>query len=370
MPKPLALLIVEDSDSDAQFMVRLLRNADFDITFIVVETAEQMRAALKQTAWDIVISDYSLPQFDGSAALKVLQETGADIPFIVVSGSMGEETAVAMMKAGANDYLMKSYLARLAPAVERELRDADTRRARKRAEEALRQSAADLHTLAVRLLAVREEERASLSRELHDDFGQHMTALQFDLMSADRHLQTSGFCDLAVLRDRIAGMVPLVERLIEQMQTICAELRPGLLDNLGLAAAIEWQAEEVAKRTGLVCTLSLPADDEKMDRDIALALFRIVQEALTNVVRHAQATRVEVRMHASGSERELEIQDNGRGFSPESASGPKALGLLGMRERAGAFGGSVEFLSERGKGTLVRVRMPSVTRCAINGENV
>ena len=144
MATPLAVLIVEDSDSDAQLIVRLLKKAGYEITFQVVETAAHMRAALAQATWDIVISDYSLPQFDGPAALRLLQETGQDIPFITVSGTMGEETAVAMMKTGVHDYLMKGNLTRLAPAVDRELRDADTRRKRKRAEDALRESEAKL----------------------------------------------------------------------------------------------------------------------------------------------------------------------------------------------------------------------------------
>ncbi len=137
MTTALAVLIIEDSESDGQLIVRTLKRAGYDVTAEQVETAEQMRAVLGRRAWDIVISDYSLPQFDGRAALTLLQATGRDIPFIVVSGTIGEETAVAMMKAGAHDYLLKGELARLAPAVERELAQAESRRERHQAEEAL-----------------------------------------------------------------------------------------------------------------------------------------------------------------------------------------------------------------------------------------
>src|SRR3990172_2235417 len=139
MTTSLAVLMVEDSESDAQLIIRLLKKAGYDVVSEQVETAEQMRAAWGKGAWDIVISDYSLPQFDGRAALTLLRETGQDIPFIVVSGAIGEETAAAMMKAGAHDYLLKGNLARLAPAVERELAQAETRRERTRAEQALRE---------------------------------------------------------------------------------------------------------------------------------------------------------------------------------------------------------------------------------------
>ena len=138
MNTPLAVLIVEDSESDAELIVRLLGKAGYNVSYERVETADQMRAALEQQVWNIVIADYRLPQFDALAALKLLQVTSLDVPFVVVSGTIGEETAVAMMRAGAHDYLMKNNLARLAPAVERELHEAETWRGRKRAEESLR----------------------------------------------------------------------------------------------------------------------------------------------------------------------------------------------------------------------------------------
>jgi PAS domain S-box-containing protein len=139
MPIPLAVLIVEDAESDVQLLVRLLKRADYELVYEQVETAEQMCAALEKQTWDIVISDYRMPQFDGRTALKLLQDTGHDIPFIVVSGTIGEETAVAMMKAGAHDYLIKGDLARLVPAVQRELVQSKIRRGRKQMEEALRE---------------------------------------------------------------------------------------------------------------------------------------------------------------------------------------------------------------------------------------
>jgi len=229
--------------------------------------------------------------------------------------------------------------------------------ARQRAEDALRKSAADLHALSARLQAVREEERTAISRELHDSLGQHLTSFQVELMWMDRHLQTARPPDLVELYDRIVALEPLVERLTEQTQAICSSLRSSVLDELGLAAAIEWQAQETAKRTGLVCTVSLPCD-VALDKDVALALFRIMQESLTNVVRHAQATHVAVSLHAAAGAWELEVRDDGRGFAPGSISGPGAIGLLGMRERAGVFGGTVDFLGGPGQGATVRVRMP------------
>lgn len=229
---------------------------------------------------------------------------------------------------------------------------------RQGAEETLRQSKEDLHVLAARLNAVREEERASLARELHDFFGQHLTAMQIELLWMDRHLQSEPPVELSALYDKIVAMEPIIERLTEHTQTLCAALRPSVLYDLGLLAAIEWQVEDTAKRCGLIGKWSLPANDLELDDERALALFRIVQEALINVVRHAQATQVDVMLHTEDDALQLEIQDNGRGFPPEAHPGSQALGLLGMRERIDAFGGTVEFLSPPGHGACVRVRMP------------
>jgi len=234
----------------------------------------------------------------------------------------------------------------------------------------LRQVAVDLHALTKRLQDAREEERAALSRELHDTLGQHLTsfALTFESVCIESQVLADGPPAYAKLYKKITGMAPMVERLIEQTQMICASLRPGVLDELGLVAAIEWLAENTAKRTGMAISISLPSEDVDFNRDLALTLFRITQEALANVPRHAQATFAEVRLYASGREWLLEIYDNGHGVEPASRSGIKALGRLNIRERVGTFGGTAEFLSEPGKGTTVRVRIPCGTWIVKTGE--
>ena len=149
----LKLLLVEDSENDATLVVRSLSKAGYEIKYERVETAAAMQTALEKQAWDMIISDYSMPQFSAEAALLLLQATGRDIPFIVVSGTMGEETAVVMLKAGAHDYLMKDRLSRLAPAVERELKEAKNRQEHRLSEQALRESEARFSTIFPSLLA-------------------------------------------------------------------------------------------------------------------------------------------------------------------------------------------------------------------------
>jgi PAS domain S-box-containing protein len=229
---------------------------------------------------------------------------------------------------------------------------------RKRAEEDLRSSQEQFRALAARIEHVREEERAALARELHDELGQGLTALQIDLAWLDGHLRTAGPADLPALRDKIATMVPRAEHLIETTQAISSTMRPGVLDDLGLVAAIEWLAADFEKRTGLACMATLPATDIALDLGLAVAVFRIVQEALTNVIRHAKATRVEIRLRATEGELALEVEDDGRGITPQQIADPRSLGLFSMRERAAALGGTVDFRSEAGRSTTVSVRMP------------
>jgi hypothetical protein len=281
---------------------------------------------------------------------------------------------LAQTKAGGRVWLSTNGLPLLnADGSLRGYRGSDTDiTERKRAEDALSQSAESLRAMAVRLQGAREDERSALSRELHDSLGQHLTAfsLQFELLCSDNHLLSAQPADLAALYDSLVSMVPLVERMTEQTHALCAALRPNVLDELGLAAALEWLVQGTKRSTDLLCVTSLPAEEIELDRDIALALYRIVQESLTNVVYHAQATRVEVRLHKAGSAWELEIQDDGQGLAPGSCEGVKAIGLLSIRERAGVFGGTVDFLSEAGKGVTVRVRMPGGKRASVTGERI
>ena len=161
-----------------------------------------------------------------------------------------------------------------------------------------------------------------------------------------------------VLREKAQAIGQTVDETVQTVRAIATQLRPGLLDDLGLAAAIEWQAKDFQKRSGILCALTLPGDDPTLSRDQATAIFRVFQEILTNVARHAQATKVWVHL---GQEQEaivLEVEDNGVGISTTQLAERRSLGLLGMRERAGAFGGAVEIVGSKGQGTTVIVQMP------------
>jgi signal transduction histidine kinase len=211
-----------------------------------------------------------------------------------------------------------------------------------------------LGDLASYLQDAREGERKRIAREIHDELGQTLTALQFDLSQLAKRLPAAE----PSLREKAEGMASLIDGSMRTVRRVTTELRPGLLDDLGLAAAIEWQAGEFGERTGAACDLSLRGEDAVLPPDVATALFRILQEALTNVARHAGASHVTIELEVDPDQVRLIVGDDGRGITSSQASDPRALGLLGMRERARALGGDVTIERARGGGTSVTVRVP------------
>ena len=222
----------------------------------------------------------------------------------------------------------------------------------KRAEQELRASSEQLRNLAKHLLSVREEERTRISREVHDELGQSLTAVKMDLAWLAGRLPRSN----GQMLKRIRSTRQLADSIIQSIRRISTELRPAVLD-LGLAAAVEWQVQEFQARSGIQCKVRL-LTREVVASNASTAMFRIFQETLTNVARHAKATRVEVVQQKQRDRVVLMTRDNGRGFDQADPSLSKSLGLLGMRERAAILGGQVNISSAPGKGTTVTAWIP------------
>jgi signal transduction histidine kinase len=226
----------------------------------------------------------------------------------------------------------------------------------KRAEQALRASSEQFRHLAAHLLSVREEERARISREVHDELGQSLTAVKMDLAWLAARLARGN----GPMLKRIRSTVQLADSIIQSIRRISTELRPAVLD-LGLAAAVEWQVQEFQARYGVPCKVRLLIR-EVVTSNASTAMFRIFQETLTNVARHAKATRVEVVLQKQPDRLLLLIHDNGRGFDQADPALSNSLGLLGMRERAAILGGEVNISSAAGKGTTVTAWIPLPSR--------
>ncbi len=366
LPSPdqflLRVLVVDDSEFDTELMLRQLRRDGLEPAAERVCTADSMARALDNGSWDVVLCDYSMPGFSGAEALQLLRDTGKDIPFLLVTGTIGEEAAVSMMKAGAQDFLLKDHASRLAPAIRREMREAQGRRqqredARARVDSQRELEAANrqLRQLSGKIMQVQELERELLSRGLHDDVGQALTGLQLQLEALRR--RATNPADLKGIEDS----VQIVGQVLAQVRDLSLDLRPPQLDLLGLAAALRWYADrKVAAVPGLSLRFqaeTLPA----LHADVETMCFRIVQEAMTNIQRHAQASQVAITVSHNGSQLEVMVADNGRGFDVretyERAVRGESLGVLNMQERASLVGGKVEVQSRPGD-TRVMIRLP------------
>lgn len=472
---PLRLLLVEDSSDDAELLRLELEGGGYATTMQVVTDADGLHTALAGGGWDIVVSDHNLPGFDSSSALAIVREHDRNLPFIIVSGCLGEEAAVEAMKAGADDYIMKGRLGRLLPAVERGLREARLRRDRrealrqieesearlriltgnvpclvfqlmrgadgglrvpylsgrlkslfdpaegaatanllfrpfgpdgealralftagapeitawsgklqrsgetiwlelranrcttsdgvmtwdavffdisdqKRAEHEVRDLNRRLRELSAHANSGREQERARIARELHDDLGGSLSALKIDLVML-KNGSGGG-------PERLDAMIRLTEETVQAVRRICADLHPRILDELGLDAALQWQSQRFGGHTGIVCDYEGELGGIEVGRAAAIALFRIYQEILTNVARHAGARRVTARLREEGETVCLDVVDDGIGIAPERLAGNGSLGLLGMRERVREVGGTVVVGPASPSGTRVTVRVP------------
>jgi signal transduction histidine kinase len=337
----------------AQKELRLKK--DIHIVSVRVETEKDFIRELEERLPDLILSDYALPGFDGYSALNIAKQKCPNTPFIFVTGTMGEEVAIETLKNGATDYVLKHRLSRLVPSVHRAMREAQERTERRRAQEQLRESHEQLRALSVYLQHVREEERTRIAREVHDELGQALTSCKLDLAWLANRLPRN----LKPLVEKVRSLSAHMDSTIQTVRRISTELRPGILDHLGLAAALEWQANEFQTRTGIKCEVRTKLPEPLLDPEIATACFRIFQETLTNVIRHAGATHVLVSLKVRPGRIILEVKDNGRGISREEINNTRSMGLLGMKERAALLGG--EFKIGRvhdGTGTRVVVSFP------------
>lgn len=481
----LSVLFIEDDENDAILLARHLRKEGYSLESLQIHTLNELQEALDARQWDVVISDFSLPGFTAFDALKAVQQHQADIPFIVVSGMLDEGTACAMMRAGAQDYLDKNKLDRLAPVIDRERQESTIRCERRKALEAiqanderfralaanipgmlfqmqaseacglrfqyvseaslmllgiaadelitqsdpllgliaaedrddfcdalkhaatrdttlnwegrvelpnqdpkwinircsprpggggitlwegvmwnitqsrladaeLRDSRAQLAELSEHLQRIKETERDRIARDIHDVLGGTLVGIKI----STKLLAGKLAADDDALQKRVRDIQAMLDEAITTASRVARELRPGILKEFGLAAAVESFAEDFTQRAGIPCSILCADHDIETDDNTALALFRTYQEALTNITKHAHATQVEVRLTQEYDEIVLEVSDNGIGVKEEDLRKPKSFGLRGIRERLKALGGSMIFGERSTPGTSMILRAP------------
>ena len=349
-PRVLRVLHVEDSELDHQLICAQLARGGLAVDVQRLDALPAVLAALDRT-WDAIISDFNLPGYSGLQVLDALKEWQLLLPYILVSGQIGEDIAVAAMRDGASDYLLKNNLNRLAPALLHAISAVENERARRAADLELIKSKQRLHQLAGHLQSSVELERAAIAREIHDDVGGSLTAIKFDLAWIDRHATEPE------VRRRVGAALETVSSAIDASQRIMHNLRPAILEQ-GLVAALQWMTARFERRTGIEAGLRIGDEHLALPPGVPLVAYRTAQEALTNVSKHALATRVDIELSLGSGVLTLEIRDNGRGIAPGDLAKERSFGIRGLHERAATVGGWVDLSAAPGGGTSLILSVP------------
>ncbi len=360
MTDPCTVLLVDDSIDNLSLLRTILEDAGLRVVeaisgHLALDWFEQ------GVLPDLILLDVHMPVMDGYETCRRLKADvrTRDVPVIFISASGDEADRAAAFDAGGVDYVGKPFC--LDEVVGRVRAHAHIFRSRRNlarmVEErtrALAESEAHLRRLSEFLLHVREEDRRHFARELHDELGQSLTALRIDFNALAADLGVPG--DKAATR--LAGIDAMLNDTVDSVRRICEDLRPGMLDDLGLEAALASYARRFSRQYGIACDLSLSREDFGLDEPMSTAIFRIVQESLTNIARHAEARHAMVALEERGDRLLLTIADDGRGLPAEADEARTRLGIVGMRERVRLLGGNVSIDSSPGRGTHVEVSLP------------
>ncbi len=351
MSTRLCILHLEDSEQDHLLTRRELAKSGDSIDVVRVETLETFTSALKQGDFAVVIADYRLAGFTALDAWRWMQEMEVRTPFILLSGAIGETAAVEAIKAGISDYLPKSDLSKLRHVIQRAIEMHKVLLAKTHADQELAQSERRLASFSEHLQTTIEQERAAIAREIHDDIGGSLAAIRFDLSWIGRHT-----ADIATLA-HVTAATEMLQHAVEASQRIMMNLRPAILDQ-GLVAALHWMVGDFMKRTKIETIIRAPQQMAPLPKAIQLVAYRTAQEALTNIAKHAQCTRVKIDLSGDEDVLTLEISDNGQGASALDLSKPKSFGLRGLKERAKTVNGWVDISSTAGSGMAITLSVP------------
>jgi signal transduction histidine kinase len=354
------ILIVDDNSTNLMYLEIILRN--IQAKMIWATSGPEALELTQDLELSLAILDVQMPVMNGyELAVKINENRSENkVPIIFLTADYPNNSKILEgYKAGAVDYLIKPLnelilISKIKVFLElswQKQRVVENTEKLIASELELKNAKNQLEQMNEYLIKAVEEERSSISLQVHDELGQAMTALKMDLNWVKQNLDNSELASLKMER-----MISTTNEVIRRVQRISSELHPGVLDDLGLVSAIEWYCEEFFDRTGVPCFLSLE-EIEPVSSKLNLALFRVVQESLTNVIRHSQASEVSIDL-SSENEVVMMIRDNGIGIPDEVVESGKSFGIMGMRQRIQQCGGSIEFISQKGEGTTVIVKVP------------
>ena len=347
----LEILHLEDSLADHELAARTLRRSGLQCQLHQVDTLSEFQRLTDSGAFDVILADYRLPGFTALDAWAHVAQKPQHPPFVLLSGAIGEAAAVDAMRLGVADYLLKDDIQRLPHVIARALEVHEARRMREHAMTELASSERRLAELAEHLQTSIEQERASIAREIHDDIGGALTAVRFDVAWIGRHSTDPA------MQEHANSAADMLQHAIGASQRIMMNLRPPILEQ-GLVAAVQWLAAGFERRSGVPTRVQSSSDSIDTPADIQLVAYRTAQEALTNISKHAQPSKVDIELSDKEGVLTLEVADNGRGIAPEMRDKPKAFGLKGLQERARTVGGWLDISSRPGQGTSVILSIP------------
>lgn len=355
--RPVRILHLEDSRVDHALVKFALQKSGLQHDILLVDTLDDFDREITSGRYDIVLADYHLPGFSGLDAWEHLKARGLDIPFVVLSGAIGETAAVEAMHRGVSDYVLKDSMNRVAHVIQRAIEVSDTRRAKARADAELAESQRRLAELAEHLQTSIEQERADIAREIHDDIGGSLAAVKLDLSWISRRPALE-----PDVRQHMDTALEMLQHALGASQRIMMNLRPPILDQ-GLVAAVQWLAAGFEKRSGVRVTVRRSSEQIDVPREVQLVAYRTAQEAMTNVSKHAtQASQVDIELSDREGVLTLEVNDNGQGMGSEALRKAKSFGLLGLKERAAKVGGWLDISSSpRGTSVILSVPLDGVT---------
>ncbi len=392
----LRVLLLEDVLADAELVEQKLRSAGIEFVSMRVDTRGTFLEALDRFSPDIVLSDYALPSFDGESALSIAREKTPGVPFIFVTGALGEDWAVDLLKKGATDFVLKDRLNRLPLCVKRALEEAEEKRRLKQAEDQLQRAYAELEqkveartrelsqrtlelellnetleqrvrerttelsNLSSELLVAQEKERKRISYDLHDHVWQTLEIIRSEI----EHLlsgQDEG--DWAGFREKSIRLLPLIRNMVARIRSMQGDLWPYVLDDIGILATLEWYCREFkAARPGLTIERHVHLPEGEVPSSVKIVVYRVMQEALANVTKHSRAKHVSLSLIKTDHRLEFTVRDDGIGFNPGETLAKRSpwggLGLLSMRQRTELSGGLFEVESAPGQGTTVHASWP------------
>jgi len=361
-----SILLVDDEPSNLTLLERSLQPCS-SYSLISTSDPRSVFGLCQRHRFDLIILDLNMPYLNGFQVMQQLREINEEClpPILVLTAQHDQEHRVRALQEGASDYVTKPFhmdellarvnnliMVRLYQKRMQVMNQSLEVGVRERTEELFR-SRQMIRDLAAHSEKIREAERTRIAREIHDEFGQYLTALRMDTAMLDIRYGGSN----PELKQHLASMKQAIDTSIGVVRNLATSLRPGALD-MGLVSASEWLLAGFEERTGIPYHLHAPREDLGLDDERATAAFRILQEALTNITRYAQASEVDVVIELVDHSLFLVVRDDGVGFNPAEVRGRKTFGLLGIRERALMFGGESRIDSDPGSGTILRIRIP------------